>query len=69
MAAYSARLAFSTTLVAVLFSAASTSSDWRFPALLAVPFVLLSLRHVLATARLWHDPAVRAHVVHVVAAG
>ena len=69
MAAYSARLAFSTTLVAVLFSAASTSSDWRFPALLAVPFVLLSLRHVLASARLWHDPAVRAHVVHVVAAG
>jgi hypothetical protein len=69
MAAYSARLALSTTLVAVLFSAASTSSDWRFPALLAVPFVLLSARHILASARLWQDPAVRARVVHVVAAG
>jgi hypothetical protein len=69
MAAYSARLAFSTTLLAVLFSAASTSSDWRFPALLAVPFVLMSVRNVLASARLWHDPMVRAQVVHAVAAG
>lgn len=69
MAAYSARLAVSTTLLAVLYSAASTSADWRFPALLAVPFVLLSVRHVLASARLWADPAVRARVVHVVAAG
>jgi hypothetical protein len=69
MAAYSARLAVSTTLLAVLCSAASTSSDWRFPALIAVPFVLLSLRHVLASARLWHDPATRARVVHAVAAG
>jgi hypothetical protein len=69
MAAYSARLAVSTTLLAVLYSAASTSSDWRSPALLAVPFVLLSVRHVLASARLWHDPAIRARVVHAVAAG
>ncbi|MEP6760689.1 MAG: hypothetical protein ABJA93_04910, partial [Sporichthyaceae bacterium] len=69
MAAYSARLAVSTTLLAVLFSTASTSSDWRFPALLALPFVLLSVRHVLASARLWHDPRVRARVVHAVAAG
>ena len=69
MAAYSARLAVSTTLLAVLFSATSTSSDWRFPALLAVPFVLLSVRHVLASARLWRNPAIRARVVHAVAAG
>ncbi len=69
MAAYSARLAVSTTLLAVLYSAASTADDWRLPALLAVPFVLLSVRHVLASARLWQDPGVRARVVHVVAAG
>ena len=69
MAAYSARLAVSTTLLAVLYSAASTSADWRLPGLLAVPFVLLSVRHVLASARLWQDPGVRARVVHVVAAG
>ena len=69
MAAYSARLAVSTTLLAVLYSAASTSADWRLPALLAVPFVLLSVRHVLASARLWQDAVVRARVVHVVAAG
>ena len=69
MAAYSARLALSTTLLAVLFSTASTSSDWRFPALLAVPFVLLSVRNILASARLWHDRAVRAQVVHAVASG
>ena len=69
MAAYSARLACSTTLLAVLFSAASTSADWSVPALLAVPFVLLSGRHLLGSARLWASPAVRSNVVHVVASG
>ena len=69
MAAYSARLACSATLLAVLFSATSTSSDWRVPALLAAPFVLLSSRHLLRSARLWRSPAVRSRVVHVIASG
>lgn len=69
MAAYSVRLAVSTTLLALLFSAASAVPDWRLPALLAVPFTLLSVRRMLISARLWEDAAVRARVVSVVSAG
>jgi len=69
MAAYSVRLAVSTTLVAVLFSAASQAGDWRLPAALAVPFLLLSARHLLGSGRLWLDPDLRARVVATVASG
>jgi len=69
MAAYSARLALSTTLLAVLFSAAASSGDWRLPALIALPFLLLSLRHLVHSGRMWQEPPVRARVVHLVSAG
>jgi hypothetical protein len=69
MAAYSVRLAVSTTLVAVLFSGASQAGDWRLPAALAVPFLLFSARRLVGSSRLWLDPALRARVVATVSSG
>ncbi|MGZ4631519.1 MAG: hypothetical protein ACXV2G_02540 [Actinomycetes bacterium] len=69
MAAYSLRLAASTTLLAVLFSVTAEGDDWRLPVLLAVPLVLLSARRLIGSARLWQRAATRAHVVSVVASG
>ena len=69
MAAYSARLAISTTLVAVLFSALAEVAPWEWPVLFALPFALLSLRRLLRTATRWQDAAVRSRVVTIVASG
>ena len=69
MAAYSVRLAVSTTLVAVLFSGVSQTDDWRLPAALVVPFLLFSARRLVGSSRLWLDPTVRARVVATVASG
>jgi hypothetical protein len=69
MAAYSARLAVSTTLIAVLFSGLAEVADWEWSVVLAVPFVLLSIRRLLGTARRWQDVAVRSRVVTTVASG
>lgn len=69
MAAYSARLAVSTTLIAVLFSALAEVASWEWPVLLAIPFVLLSLRRLVATSGQWHDALVRSRVVTTVASG
>jgi hypothetical protein len=69
MAAYSARLAVSTTLVAVLFSALAAVASWPWPVLVAVPFVLFALRRLVRAAARWQDAAVRSHVVTVVASG
>jgi hypothetical protein len=69
MAAYSVRLAVSTTLVAVLFSGVSQLDDWRLPAALVVPFLLFSARRLVGSTRLWMDPALRARVVATVSSG
>lgn len=69
MAAYSARLALSTTTVSILFVAAAQLPDWRVPLFLALPFVLLSVRRLLSAARQWADPAVRADVALRIATG
>jgi hypothetical protein len=69
MAAYSVRLAVSTTLVAVLFSGLSQLNDWRLPAALVVPFLLLSARRLVGSTRMWMDPTVRARVVATVSSG
>lgn len=69
MAAYSARLAVSTTLVAVLFSALAQVASWEWPVLVAVPFVLLGLRRLLRAATAWQDTATRGRVLMTVAAG
>jgi hypothetical protein len=69
MAAYSARLALSTTLVGVLFSGLAELAAWQWSVALGVPFLLLSLRRVLRSARLWQDVEVRARIVSTVSSG
>jgi hypothetical protein len=69
MAAYSARLALSTTMIAVIFSALAQAGAWQWPAAVALPFLLLSIRRLLAAAREWDEPFTRARVVTTVASG
>jgi len=69
MAAYSTRLALSTTFIALLFSGLAEVAPWTWSVGLAVPFLLLSARRVLIALRHWEQPHARAHVVTVVAAG
>jgi hypothetical protein len=69
MAGYSVRLAVSTTFVAVLFSGASQLDDWRLPAALVVPFLLLSARRLVGSSHSWLDPGLRARVVATVSSG
>ena len=69
MAAYSARLAVSTTLVAVLFSTMAEVAPWPWPVAFAAPFALLSVRRLLQASRRWEDAGTRARVVGTVASG
>lgn len=69
MAAYSARLALTTTLVALLFSGLAELAGWRWSVAVAVPFLLLSIRGMLAARRAWLHPVVRSRVVLAVANG
>lgn len=69
MAAYSVRLAVSTTLVAVLFSGLAEVGDWRLPTMLAAAFLLLSARRLTQSAGMWQLATVRSHVVTTVASG
>jgi hypothetical protein len=69
MAAYSARLALTTTVIAVVFSALAQVDAWQWPAAVALPFILLSTRRLLAAAGRWDEPATRARVVATVASG
>jgi hypothetical protein len=69
MAAYSARLALSTTLVAIVFSALAEIAPWQWPIYLAVPLLLLGARRLLRAADQWDEAEVRTRVVTVVASG
>jgi hypothetical protein len=69
MAAYSVRLALSTTLVAIWFSLSAQLHDWRYPVLLAVPLLLMTARRLVAVDALWRQAAVRAQVVTRVTSG
>lgn len=69
MAAYSVRLALSTTLVGVVFSGLAEVATWQWSVLVASPLVLLSLRRLARAARLWQDPHIRSRVVVTVASG
>jgi hypothetical protein len=69
MAAYSVRLAVSTTFVAIWFSLVSDLADWRYPILLAAPLLLLTARRLVAVDARWADATVRAEVVGRVADG
>jgi len=68
MVGYSTRLAVSTTLTGLVFSAFARLPDWQVAILAAVPFLCWSTARLLRTARAWTDPADRARVVMTVAA-
>jgi hypothetical protein len=67
MAGYSARLAVSTTLTAVMFSILARAGATTAVLLLALAVLLLAARRCLVGARLWGDEAVRSRVVATVA--
>jgi hypothetical protein len=69
MAAYSARLALTTTIIAVAFSSLAELDSWYWPAMVAVPLALLAVRRLVRTARVWGDATVRSRVVTVVSSG
>lgn len=69
MAAYSVRLALSTTLVGIVLSGLAGVADWWWPAAVATPLCLLGIRRLLAAARAFTDPVVRSRVVTTVASG
>jgi hypothetical protein len=68
MVAYSARLALSTTVTGLFFSALSQSDDWSLSVLFAIAFLSWSGLRLLRARRLWADPPQRARVVTTVAA-
>lgn len=67
MVGYSARLAFTTTILGLLFYATSTGS-WLWSVLLATPMVLLAGSDLAHTARRWESAETRAVVLAAVAA-
>ncbi len=68
MVAYSSRLALSTTMTGLVFSALATVPEWRASVLVAIPFVLWSGWRLVRSGRRWEDPVERARVVMAVAA-
>lgn len=68
MVGYSARLAVSTTLTAMLFSAAAQTPAWWLVPAMAVPFLTWSWVRLRRARRRWVDAPQRAKVVMAVAA-
>lgn len=66
MVGYSSRLAVTTTLTALVFTALS-NAPWQWSPVFALPFLLFSACKLVATSRQWADPEVRAKVVATVA--
>lgn len=69
MAVHSARLAVSTTFLAVFVGATTIVGEWWAPALAGTAVVLQAARSLVRTRRWWSDPFVRSRVVATVAAG
>ncbi|WP_110240315.1 hypothetical protein [Nocardioides gilvus] len=68
MIGYSAKLALSTTLTAMVFSTAATvAAPWWLIVLLASPFLAWSALRWRRAAKVWSDPVARAGVVTTVA--
>jgi hypothetical protein len=68
MVGYSTRLAISTTLTGLVFSAFARLPEWEIGIVVTVPFLCWSAMRLLRTARAWSDPVDRARVVMAVAA-
>lgn len=67
MIAYSARLAVSTTVTGLFFSALSRSDDWSLSLLFAVTMLAWSGIRLSRVRRLWSDAPQRARVITTVA--
>lgn len=67
MVGYSARLAISTTLTGLVFSALATLPDPKYSVLVAVPFLAWSGFRLLRTRAVWVDPVQRARIITTVA--
>lgn len=67
MVGYSARLAFSTTMVGIFFSVLARVS-WEWSVLCAVPMLLFSAWRIVRTSGAWTEPETRCRVVSTVAA-
>lgn len=68
MVGYSTRLAISTTLTGLVFSALAMVPDWRVSVLVTVPFLAWSGSRLLRARGRWLDAPERARVVMTVAA-
>jgi hypothetical protein len=68
MVGYSTRLALSTTVTGLVFSAFAKLPGWHLSLVVAIPFLCWSLARLLRTATAWTDPVDRARVVMAVAA-
>ena len=66
MVGYSARLAFSTTMVGIVFSALARLS-WDWSVLCAAPLLLFSAWRIVRTSGAWAEPDTRCRVVATVA--
>lgn len=69
MAGYSLRLAVSTTLLGLVYSMLATLGTWQASVMLTVAALALGIRQLLAGAREYSEPRIRAHVTATVSAG
>jgi hypothetical protein len=69
MALYSARLAATTTLLGLVFSASTFGAPWQAPALVTVGVLAWAAWSWSGTRRRWTSPVLRADVVATVSAG
>ena len=68
MVGYSARLAFSTTMIGLFFGALATTVAWWAVVAWATPFLAWSSVRWLRARRAWSEPAVRGLVTVTVSA-
>lgn len=69
MVGYSVKLAFTCTLIGLLFSGTALAGAWWVPPILVVPFVAWAGMSLIETHRQWTDPVTRSRVVLTVTGG
>ena len=60
MVGYSSRLALSTTMTGLVFSALSQDPDWRISVVVAIPFLAWSTWRLVRVQQRWLDPVQRS---------
>jgi hypothetical protein len=69
MAVYSARLAAGTTMLGLAFVLAARLGDPVLPLIVTTAVLLMSVRSLIRSRRMWEDPGIRARVVATVSSG